>query len=100
MLESTFQRKTRKEIEDVIFPDCIVKRNEPWDHQGFPDLTIFKGRKYAHLEFKRSADAVHQPNQDYYIDLFNKMGAYAAFIYPENKEEIIEELKDYFNQSD
>ncbi len=46
---------------------------------------------------KKSANAKHQPNQDYYIDLFNDMG-FARFVYPENKNEVIKDLTRYFKR--
>ena len=96
VLESAFQRKTKEEIKRR-FPGCVIKRNDPHDIQGFPDITVFYRCKYAHLEFKQRKNAKHQPNQDYYVDLFNKMGGFAAFIYPENKEDILIEMREYFN---
>ena len=93
--ESIFQKRLKDELE-VIFPGCLIKRNTPDDLQGFPDITVFYKGKYAQLECKRYADAPHRPNQDYYIKTFNSMGGYAAFIYPENKDQVIKEMKRHF----
>ena len=94
-LESVFQKRLKAEIE-VIFPGCVIKRNSVDDIQGFPDLTIFYKGKYAMLECKRYKDAPHRPNQDYYINMFNNMGGYASFVYPENKERVLEEMRLHF----
>ena len=59
--------------------------------QGIPDLIILFEDKWAALEVKKSAKASHRPNQEYYVDLMDRM-SFAAFIYPENKEEILYEL--------
>lgn len=91
MKESKFQRELIKDLEK-IFPGCIIIKNDSSYIQGFPDLTIFFRDRWAILETKKSKDADHQPNQDYYIELLNSM-SYAAFIYPENKEEIFNELQ-------
>lgn len=60
-----------------------------------PDTVILGKGAWATLEFKRSKDADHQPNQDYHILRLNKMG-YAAFVYPENSEEVFGELERLF----
>lgn len=90
-LESKFQSQLIKELKS-LFPGCIVLKNDPNYIQGIPDLTIFYKNRWATLEVKRSENARHQPNQDYYVDMMNKM-SYSNFIYPENKEEILNELQ-------
>lgn len=89
--ESAFQREVIRELKR-IFPGCIVMKNETGRYDGFPDLTVFIGRVWAMLEVKRSKDAAHRPNQDWWIDILNRM-SFARFIYPENRAEVINELK-------
>lgn len=90
MLESKFQSDLIKEIKGR-FPDCIVMKNDASYIQGIPDLLILSGDKWASLECKKSSKAKHRPNQDYYVDKMNEM-SFSAFIYPENKEEVLDEL--------
>lgn len=92
--ENSFQSSLIKELKK-IFPDCIVLKNDSSYIQGFPDLSIYVGDKWALLECKRSRNEIHQPNQDFYIQKASGM-SYGSFIYPENKDEVIEELKAYF----
>lgn len=87
MLENRFQSKLIKEIKDR-FPGCIVMKNDSSYIQGIPDLIVLFRNKWAALEVKKSNTASHRPNQDYYVDKMNDM-SYAAFIYPENKEEVL-----------
>ena len=94
--ENEFQRKLKKEIKNM-FPGCIVTKLDPGDIQGIPDLLILYKNKWATLENKRNENADHQPNQDYYVDKMNKM-SFSRFIYPENKEKVLEELKENFNK--
>ena len=90
MLESKFQSSLIKDIKKR-FPGCVVLKNDPEYIQGFPDLTIFYKDKWAALECKKDANASHQPNQDYYIQYLNEM-SFASFIYPENKQEVLDDL--------
>lgn len=92
--ESKFERETVKELKNM-FPGCRIHKMDCQDCQGVPDRLILYKKHWALLEFKRYKDAHHQPNQDYYIDIYNKM-SYAAFIYPENKEKILYELQQAF----
>ena len=80
-----------------MFPGCIVTKLDPGDIQGIPDLLILYKNKWATLENKRNENADHQPNQDYYVDKMNKM-SFSRFIYPENKEKVLEELKENFSK--
>ena len=90
-LERDFQAKLSKELKGM-FKGCIIVKNDPNYIQGIPDLLILYNDRWAALEVKKSATAHHQPNQEYYVDLMDQM-SFAAFIYPENKEEILYELQ-------
>lgn len=92
--ERDFQAKLIKELK-VMFKGCIVLKNDPNYIQGIPDLLILYNDRWAALEVKKSKRANHQPNQEYYVDLMEQM-SFAAFIYPENKEEILYELQETF----
>lgn len=94
MVESKFQSNLIKELKER-FKGCVVVKNDANYMQGIPDLTIYYGNRWAMLETKRSEDAPHRPNQDYYVSLFNSM-SYAAFIFPENKEVILNEMEQTF----
>lgn len=90
-LERDFQAKLIKELK-VMFKGCIIVKNDPNYIQGIPDLLILYNDRWAALEVKKSEHAHHQPNQEYYVDLMDQM-SFAAFVYPENKEEILYELQ-------
>lgn len=91
MVERDFQAKLIKEIKERL-PSCIVMKNDASYIQGIPDLLILNNDKWGALECKKSANAKHRPNQDYYVDKMNEM-SFAAFIYPGNKEEVLNDLE-------
>ncbi len=93
-LERDFQGTLIKELKD-LFPGCMVLKNDPNYLQGVPDLTILYRKKWALLECKKSEKEAHQPNQDYYVSQMDKQ-SFARFIYPENKEEVLNELQQAF----
>lgn len=92
MKESVFQSHLIKEIKERL-PGCIVMKNDSGHNQGIPDISVLYGPWYGVLECKRSLNAPHQPNQDYYIELISDMGGFARFVCPENKEAVLDELE-------
>ena len=92
--ERDYQHELKIRIERR-FPGCIVQKNDCEYIQGIPDLTILYGKHWAALETKRSENEPHRPNQDYYIDKMNEM-SFASFIYPENEEEVLNEMERSF----
>jgi hypothetical protein len=94
ILERDFQAKLIKELKQM-FPGCFISKLDPNYIQGTPDLLILWNNKWAILECKKSSKAKAQPNQHYYVDKFNEM-SFSAFIYPENKEEVLNELQRSF----
>jgi len=91
MNEAQYQAKLIKKLYRM-FPGCVIEKSDPRDRQGVPDILILYGPRWAKLEVKVSEKASRQPNQDYYVDLFNKM-SYASMIYPENEEAVLNELQ-------
>jgi len=94
MLESPFRTKLKAEIT-TLFPDCMIIDTDPSKMQGLPDIIILNGKSWAALETKKNKTAKRQPNQPYYVSMMNDM-SYAAFVSPENKEEVLNELQRSF----
>lgn len=99
MRENKFQANLIKELK-TRFPGCIVLKNDPNYKQGIPDLMILHGDKWAALECKKDEKARHnpEPNQEYYVSTMDDM-SFASFIYPENKEEVLNELEQSFKST-
>lgn len=96
MRENDYQSKLIKRIKER-FPDAIVLKNDSSYKQGIPDLTVLWNDKWAALETKRSSKASHRPNQDYYVEKMNNM-SYSSFIFPENEEEVLNEMEQSFKR--
>ena len=97
-LERDFQRKLIKEIKNKL-PGCYILKNDPNYIQGIPDLMVLNGSKWAALEVKKSAGSPHRPNQDHYVAQMNA-DSFAAFVYPENKDFIVDSLVGYLGSDD
>lgn len=97
-LESKFQSELKKKLRER-YPGCIINKNDPNDIQGFPDLTVLYGKRWATLECKRKKDAARRPNQEYYVEKTNEM-SFSRFIYPENEEEVLHDLDIHFGCQD
>lgn len=95
MKENKFKQNLKKEI-DAMFPGCMQFDLDPNDLNGIPDLLILYKDKWASLECKRETKASHRPLQDYYVDLMNQM-SFSRIIFPENKEEVLNELQQSFS---
>lgn len=91
-LESGFQDKLRVELKNM-FPGCLIFKMD--QVQGIPDLLVLYKDKWASLECKRGTRSKKQPNQEYYVDLMNKM-SFSRFINKDNKEEVLRDLQQAF----
>lgn len=94
MRETPYQAQLRERLEEM-FPGCFITKLDTRYFQGIPDLLVLYKNKWAILEVKRSSRAAERPNQPYYVDQFNRM-SYSAFVYPENEEEVLNDLQHLF----
>ena len=94
MTENQYQAKLIKRLRQM-FPGIEILKQDPTYQQGILDLILLYRDKWASLEVKRSADASVQPNQDHFVNRLNQM-SFAAYIYPENEEEVLNALQQAF----
>lgn len=95
--EGKFQANLIKQLYET-FPGCFITKLDSSYTQGVPDLLILYEDKWATLEAKKDKNASHQPNQDDYVAMMDRM-SFSRFIYPENKEEVINDLQHAFGLS-
>lgn len=93
-LERDFQAGLIKEIK-TRFPGSMVMKLDSGYIQGIPDLLVLHEDKWATLECKKNASASKRPNQEFYVEKMNRM-SFSRFIFPENKEEVLDELQQTF----
>ena len=96
-LESKFQKELIDEVKER-YPGCIALKNDSGYMQGFPDWTILYKDKWAVLEVKKERGAHKQPNQEYYVNKLNEMGGFSRFVFPENKDEVLEDMDTLFKR--
>ncbi len=93
--EAQYQTKVLNKIKGML-PGCHIIKNDAAYQQGIPDWSIFFEHHWGMLEIKKNKSAARQPNQDYWVDTMNEM-SFAAFIYPENEEEVLSALEQAFS---
>lgn len=93
-LERDFQSELINELKSRL-PDCFVMKLDTSYIQGIPDLLILWHDRWATLECKKSERAKKRPNQEYYVRRMDEM-SFSRFIYPENKEAVLDELQQTF----
>ena len=86
MLERNFKKQQQDELKKQgwVFIQLVAGAGIP---QGFPDTLCLSPTGYhCFVEWKKKANANHQPLQGYWINKLNNMGHDAQFVFPENKE--------------
>src|SRR6187551_2506766 len=91
MREATYQTYLISFLQNM-FPGCFILKNDSGYLQGVPDLLVLHRGKWAMLEVKTRENAPEQPNQRHYVEYLNGL-SYATFIYPENEEEVLNDLQ-------
>jgi hypothetical protein len=95
VLEGPYKTRLAKKIIELL-PGAMVLRLDANLLQGIPDMIVLYGTRWGSLEGKASPDAPYRPNQEYYIDLMNRM-SFSARIDPSNEEEVLRDLQQALN---
>ncbi len=96
-LERDYQAGLIKRMR-IRFPSCVILKNDTSYMQGIPDLTLLWTDRWAIFEVKASpprSSADFEPNQEWYIEELHRM-SYSACIYPENENEVLDEVQRQF----
>ena len=97
-LESKYQRKLKKKLDSRETLYCFVK--EAKAIRGIPDIIGVYNSVFFALEVKRNkAEASKRTGrialQRYVMKQMRNCGAFVAFIYPENEDEVLTALDKY-----
>jgi hypothetical protein len=94
MIEKQYQALLINKLKDM-FSGCVILKNDSTYQQGIPDLIILWHDYWASLEVKAAGEFHAQPNQVHFIEKLDEM-SFAAFIFPENEEEVLNALQQAF----
>jgi hypothetical protein len=94
MLESKFQKKVLAELKKI--PNSYFCKKEAGSIRGIPDILGCVNSRAVALELKRDGDSLSESRcklQAWTIRKINDAGGYACFVFPENLNFILCELK-------
>jgi len=77
-----------------LLPNCVVMSIQQTSIRGTPDILMCLNGRFVALELKRSSTAPATELQRYNIQKLDEAGGFAKICYPENFEEIFEQLKE------
>ena len=94
MLENKWRDSKLRPFLNTL-PECEYFIKEAVSIRALPDIIgVWRGLPF-YLEVKRSISELSCPRtklQDYTLKKFEKAGAFSSFIYPENAQEVLQEL--------
>ena len=94
MLENKWRDSKLRPFLDKL-PECAYFIKEAVSIRALPDIIgVWRGLPF-YLEVKRSVSELSCPRtklQDYTLKKFERAGAFSSFIYPENAQEVLQEL--------
>lgn len=94
MKEADFKQKFCKELKKL---HCIVLQYQQsaTTIAGFPDTIVLLPESLViFLEFKKSKTAKYRPGQKEWKKKLEERGFYHWFVYPENAEQVLKEIKE------
>jgi len=96
--EGNFNEHLSEEL-DARFPGHLSFKMDPHQMLGVPDRLILHGNRWATLETKAGTKSAKRPLQPERVEMMNDM-AFSEFINPDNCDEVLDRLSDYFGKTD
>lgn len=92
-LEAAVQARFVKRLRKTFGEDVIILKNDTGFLQGIMDLTVILPGFIAFIEVKPYVGAPYEPNQEYYLDLVDRLGFFSCTLWPENEEEVFDVIQ-------
>lgn len=94
VLEKDFKKSFQTRVKRAVHPLAILQyKQDSTTVAGFPDTIIILEGITIFVEFKKSKTAKFRPGQKEWIEKLNNNGHFAFVCYPENADEVLEEIK-------
>lgn len=93
MLEKDFKKNFCKSLKRLGC-NALQYQQSATTLAGFPDtIVLLPESLVVFLEFKKSKTAKYRPGQKEWKEKLEERGFYHWFVYPENAEQVLEEIK-------
>ena len=94
MLERNFKKEFQKKLKRAVKPLAILQyKQDATTVAGFPDTLVVMEGITIFIEYKNSKTAKFRPGQKEWNKKLNDNGHFAFICYPENADEVLEEIK-------
>ena len=94
VLERNFKKSFQTRIKRAVKPLAILQyKQDSTTVAGFPDTLVILESITVFIEFKNSKTAKFRPGQKEWLKKLNDNGHFAFVCYPENADEVLEEIK-------
>lgn len=93
--EGRFKADFRQELKKLGFTAVLQYKQDATTVQGFPDTIALAPESVVFfIEFKKSKNAKYRPRQKWWGERLTERGFFHYFVYPENKDEVLREIKE------
>lgn len=94
VLERDFKQAFQKRLKKEVKPVAILQyKQDATTIKGFPDTLVILEGVVIFIEYKRSKRAKYQEGQKLWHDRLEDAGHFSFYVYPENADEVLNEIK-------
>lgn len=94
VLEKDFKQAFQKRLKKEVHPIAILQyKQDATTIKGFPDTLVILEGIVVFIEYKKSKRAKYQEGQKLWHDRLEAAGHFSFYVYPENADEVLNEIK-------